>query len=213
MIQNSSIEVIHSGNTIQDFAVSAVAIWNAGTTIKREDVATKDPLHISMSDDAEILEAQLLFSEKQNDITWQLSDDKKSIVIDFEYLAKKEGFVMKVFHTGTKSNSLTAGCSLTSGKNLTKSEWGLFKLARRIGHRVPYHRFRKIYGWMIVIMCLIVAAEVVLAYNKLVIPHSGGLTSAIIQTAVYLSLAYYAYRTFISPRLPKKLTRYFYGED
>ena len=34
----------------------------------------------------------------------------------------------------------------------------------------------------------------------------------IAQIALYLILALYAYRTFISTRLPKKLYKYYYGE-
>ena len=107
LIEHSSIEIRHSGKQIQDFAITKLAIWNAGTTIKREDVATKDPLHITAKNNTQILEAQLLYAEKQNDVKWNLNNDGKQILIDFEYLAHNEGMVLKVFHTGTDTSDLS----------------------------------------------------------------------------------------------------------
>ena len=92
-----------------------IAIWNKGTTIKREDVASKVPLQIVAPANAEILEIQLLYTDEANNIQYTFSDNRKKIIIDFEYLAKNEGVVMKLFHTCGEKESLKVHCALRSG--------------------------------------------------------------------------------------------------
>ncbi len=211
MIENSSIEIRHSDRALQDFAISKVAVWNAGTTIKREDVATKAPFHLTATGETEILEVLLLFAEDKNDVAWSLSEDRKNLVLSFDYLAHNDGFVMKVFHTGTKAGDLKIEGCLTSGRDLSRSEWHMFTLARLFSNRVSIQGLRKFYGCVIILLSTIAIVESVISYNTQVPLIKMNLTGTILQVALYLVLAIYAYRTLISSRLPKKLEKHFYG--
>ena len=204
MIQNSSIEIRHSDRVIQEFAISKVAVWNAGTTIKREDVATKAPFHLTSNGETEILEVLLLFSEAKNDVSWSLSEDRKNIDLSFEYLSHNDGFVMKVFHTGSKAGSLKIGGSLTSGRDLSRSEWRMFSLARNLSSRISIRGLRKFYGYMIIMLSAIAIVEAIMSYNIQTPLIKMNLTGLVLQVALYLVLAIYAYRTLISSRLPQE---------
>ena len=211
-IENSSIEIRHSGRVIQDFSISMLALWNDGTTIKREDIATKAPFHLIAIEGAEILEVHLLFSEKKNDVTYSLSADKKNIDIDFEYLAHNDGLVMKVFHTGTSPGALKIGGSLTSGRDLKKSEGHMVKLAKLFAGHLSLRSFRRIMGWLVILMGTVGMVEAIVSYVLQIPIVNGSLIGIIAQLALYLFFIVYAYRTLVRSRLPKKLEKYFYSE-
>ena len=99
----NNLNIDYSGNIIKTLSIAKIAIWNDGNlTINNNDFAKKDNFFISIDNDFEILDTSIIQTiNTSNDIKVELSNDKKKIAIAFDYLDKKEGFVIQLFHTGT----------------------------------------------------------------------------------------------------------------
>ena len=87
---------------IHRLTVSKIAFWNNGTeTIRHSDIPSKGKIFIDISGEYRILNCSIIAQTNiTNNITAELSHDGKRIGINFEYMDKQDGFVLKIFHTG-----------------------------------------------------------------------------------------------------------------
>lgn len=101
------LEVLYSGNKINNLTISKIAFWNDGNeTIKNQDIAPADPIKILIDDKFEIFEAEIL--EKKEANNFELIDlDYKSKIISFDFLAHNEGAIFKVIHSGKSSKDIS----------------------------------------------------------------------------------------------------------
>ena len=96
-----NLEIKYLKTKIDRLMVSKIVFWNNGsTTINSVDIPDSDKLSIQISNQFEILDVYMVVtSNESNKITFDLSSDKKAIHIDFDYLDKKDGFILQIFHT------------------------------------------------------------------------------------------------------------------
>lgn len=206
MFENSSIEIRQSDRIIEELCVSMVAIWNKGITIKHEDVATKVPLQIVAPDDAEILEMQPLYADEANNIQYNRSDDKKKVHIDFEYLAKNDGIVLKIFHTCREGESLKVYCALNSGVKIAHARGMIMKMTSMLANKVSVRTATRFLGIMLIILCVIEILTLLLGV-EINFLHMDNQLVKNIQLLLYIFLLFYVYRAFFYRRLPKKLAK------
>ena len=97
--------------------VSKIAIWNSGKTLFQKDIIIKAPISIKATDDASILDCELVYSEEKNNIrNIVISKDCKSITFDFDLLRNNEGFVLKVTHSGNRNHIIIEGSLVEGGE-------------------------------------------------------------------------------------------------
>lgn len=104
------LSLAYKGRPIPSLTYTQIAFWNIGNeVINKYDVAETDPIRFVIKDESEILDAQIDFAKKQaNKFLVKVSEDKKHILIDFEYFAKNEGITIKVYHTGKSYKAFKA---------------------------------------------------------------------------------------------------------
>lgn len=211
MFKDSSFEIMQEDRHLSCLTISKFALWNTGITLNKEDIAAKDPIHIITNDDVEVLEVQTVYAEPENNFEFTISEDKRIITFNFDYLAKSQGIVLKIFHTGKNSNSLNVRGSLKNGKKIARSQ----KILRRIliiglpRHLLSFTTIIKVYGSVFGVFGLTTIVEAFFRYGT---THQYGLWETIwsvvsgfivVVTCIYL----------IRRRLPAKLEKAFFGEN
>ena len=124
--QIEKLNIEYSGKQIKTFTITKIAFWNNGTeTLNRSDIPINDKFTISIDNDFDILDASIIQeSNKSNAITINFLDDKKMLLIDFEYIDKNEGFVLQLFHNDIKSDHISINGTI---KGFGKISKGLIK--------------------------------------------------------------------------------------
>lgn len=111
--QLENLELSYAGNPLLELRVTKVAFWNDGReTLHGKDIAEADPLTIYFNNpysvetdqgiiECIILDADISFSKNPaNKFSAAVSNDRQSASINFDYIDKGEGAVVRVFHTG-----------------------------------------------------------------------------------------------------------------
>jgi hypothetical protein len=118
------LNIEYLGNKIKTLSIAKIAIWNDGTeTINGYDIPKHDNFFISIDNNHDILDVSIIqTTNKSNDIKVKLSEDKKEINIDFEYLDKKDGFVLQLFHTGIDIENINLNGSIKGFGKIIKGK-------------------------------------------------------------------------------------------
>lgn len=126
-IDNLSIN--YNNSSISELSVCQIAIYNFGRSpIKRADIANKDKLRISVKD-GEILSYELKFTKREvTNFNIALQPDKKSILIDFDFLEYFDGGVIQFFHNEPKEENIKIEGTIIGGGKISYSNDKLFTL-------------------------------------------------------------------------------------
>jgi len=106
--QYENLSVLYSNKKVDSFTVSKILFYNRGSdVINRDDIVISDQLRITSKQSVKILGAKVLQTTKSaNQFRANLRKSRNCVSIDFEYLAKNEGAVIEVMHTGVSSADL-----------------------------------------------------------------------------------------------------------
>lgn len=161
----NKFSILYSGLEIKNLSISRIAIWNKGKEpIRASDIAVNAPITVKIDDKFQILDCNIIFKKhKVNDFKTKISNDKKSIIVSFDYFDFEEGLIMEVFHTGNTSNDLQVNGKIISVKEIRRKEYSnpifpfdvadlakIQKLIIRLGARK-----RVFYGRFLIIMACI----------------------------------------------------------
>ena len=95
------LDIRYRGQPISTLTVTKVAIWNKGSeTIKSEDIASSDPLRISILG-GEILDIEVIQTTKPSNLFKVAMGSEDEALVRFEYLDKNDGGVVQLLHTGS----------------------------------------------------------------------------------------------------------------
>jgi hypothetical protein len=102
------VKITYTNQQIKNFSITKAAIWNKGNEIiNKTDIAPKDPIRLIIQDEYEILNAQITFVKNEaNNFSISIAKDRKSLLIDFDYIYKDEGFTFEVYHTGFSGKNI-----------------------------------------------------------------------------------------------------------
>ena len=102
-----SLEMLYSGEHIENLTATKIALWNAGhDTINSQDIASAAPLTVHIKG-GKILDAKVDQTKNPaNNFSVDIADDKSSATIQFDYIDKNEGVVIRLFHTGRSSEDI-----------------------------------------------------------------------------------------------------------
>ncbi|MCK4736873.1 MAG: hypothetical protein KAT65_30755 [Methanophagales archaeon] len=101
-----SLEMLYSGEHIENLTATKIALWNAGhDTINSQDIASAAPLTVHIKG-GKILDAKVDQKNPANKFSVDIADDKSYATIQFDYIDKNEGVVIRLFHTGKSSEDI-----------------------------------------------------------------------------------------------------------
>lgn len=102
------VKIIYSDKPIKNLSITKIAFWNRGNeVINKSDIAPKEPIRIIVGDEYEILNASIIFTKNEaNNFSIVISPDKKSVVIDFDYMFTAEGISLEIYHTGVSGKDI-----------------------------------------------------------------------------------------------------------
>ena len=154
------VEILYSGNKVNNLSITKVAIWNDGKdTIDSRDIAQNDLLRVTIKSEFEILDSSVLFHKNlSNDFQLIPSIDKKSVIIKFDFFDFEEGIVLQIFHTGNSSDDISVEGKVKSAKKIIRKEftdsllpsfsWWKSKDKSQISRK----NMRKIIGWTMIFL-------------------------------------------------------------
>lgn len=210
--KNSNVHIQNGEEKLKILTVSKIAFWNEGITLKKEDISTKSPFRIELTQkDAQILETYVSYAQEENDVSCDITDKGKKINIYFDYLAKNQGFILKVLHTGGGSNSLSVKGTIRNTGKLKHSESLFFKLSTKIFKIMPLYKMAVIYAYIFILVGVIMILKGVFSYGIFVEAHIVPLkyTAFYICSGVLsLILGYYMQKG----KMPGKISKAFYNE-
>jgi hypothetical protein len=95
--------MFYSKQKIKNLTVTKFAFWNAGKeTINNTDIAKSQPLKIIIDNNHEILDFEKEYENNPaNEFSFSLSDDKKILSINFDYIDKNQGFILQINSYGS----------------------------------------------------------------------------------------------------------------
>ena len=97
----SEVTILFKGKSIDHFSKSEIILWNSGSeALRRADIPSTDPLRFDFSQ-ATILQTEITAQVRESSkVEMILSSDRKSIVIEFEFLDKGDGALLTLWHDG-----------------------------------------------------------------------------------------------------------------
>lgn len=97
-IENFSAQ--YNGKPLESLSVTNVMFWNYGnTTIDGSDIASLDNLVFELAKGVLILDSQVIKSSKEANGV-KINANANVLYFDFDYIEPKQGFVVRVLHTG-----------------------------------------------------------------------------------------------------------------
>ncbi len=102
------VEVRFHGAEIRRLSSATIVFWNAGRApISKADISKASPLRLEVAQpDTELLDAELIaVTNDACGVTIAPITRRKAATIAFEYLNHKDGFAMKVIHSGPASQA------------------------------------------------------------------------------------------------------------
>lgn len=106
---NSGVHIKNGDKKLDILSISKVAFWNEGITLKKEEISSKSPFRVELTnEEAQILDAYVEYAEEENDISCEILDGGRQVIIHFDYLAKDQGLVLKILHTWSRFNGFTS---------------------------------------------------------------------------------------------------------
>lgn len=107
--KDNRLEVRYAGKVVPQVTRTVLRVWNSGTeTINRSDIASTDPLSLTLSDDAHILAIQTLLTTRDPIQVGAIALTKTAIV-EFDFLDANDGALIAVLHTGKPNDSAVTG--------------------------------------------------------------------------------------------------------
>lgn len=102
------VKVLYDEAPVENLTVTQIAFWNAGKEpIRKEDVATSEPLVVIASNGNSILDVEIIkHNESSNNFDRTLTEDKKKCFILFDYIDHKNTAVFQFIHTGSSAKDL-----------------------------------------------------------------------------------------------------------
>ena len=138
---NDDITITYQGQEYHNLSSTRFVFWNNGRkAIKENDIATMNPIRVTIDEHYQILDAYI---DKQTDIDnnfiIEKTDDKKSIIINFEFLEHNDGASIRIIHTAPSNEDFIVSGKVISGNNINDAQSGTInKGLKRILHYVRF---------------------------------------------------------------------------
>lgn len=116
------VKIVYDERTIKNLSITKVSIWNKGNeVINNTDIAPKEPIRVVV-DNGKLDAIVRQVKNESNNFSIHISQDKKSVIIDFDYFYTNEGISFEVYHTGTSGKNIKLKGSLKDLPHLSTAE-------------------------------------------------------------------------------------------
>lgn len=113
------VKILHGDRVISQVTSSKFCIWNSGgLELRSEDVAAKAPLRLIVGEEFSILDVTLKSISREVIGASFSIIDSNTVSLDFDFLAKRDGFVVEVIHDGPEESVVFSGSLKTSSGNI-----------------------------------------------------------------------------------------------
>lgn len=149
------LNIEYDGHKIDNLTVSRFAVWNSGKEpIRHADIAKSSPISIKVEDGI-ILKCNLIAqSNPSNMFTYSISNNKDSVVLDFDFIDYDNTAIVEILHTNT--DVAINGCVI-GGKEIKKSSFP----------KLPQHiRRNAIIGLFLVSILFVICDIAVINYYR-----------------------------------------------
>lgn len=208
----NTVEILYSGEKVDNLSISKVALWNDGRdTINKADVALNNPIKVRINGNYKFLDTKILYQKNDaNDFSVQISNDKSSVDISFDYFDFEEGIVLELFHTGNTSEDLLIDGKVKSVKSISRRDISVYllpnsliKWLRKDKEIVSKKTMRSISGWIVFLGGIIICFMAVFLPGQVAIRQKGDERSLFLITSLPgLFYIWFGYRV-IKRRIPR----------
>lgn len=155
----------------------------------------------------------IVYAEEENDISCDMSEDKHEILLDFDYLARNQGFVVKLLHTGQDSSSLEIEGSMRNEGKLKKSIPSFyFKANSLIFKLIPFRLLPTIYSYLFMVIGFISMIAEIFCIGE--VREAKTITFHDVLPALLLSFLTFVFGYFMRPeKMPRNVAKAFYEEN
>ena len=209
---NSGVHIKNGDKKLDILSISKVAFWNEGITLKKEEISSKSPFRVELTnEEAQILDAYVEYAEEENDVSCEILDGGRQVIIHFDYLAKDQGLVLKILHTGRGSMDLQVKGSMKNTGKLRQSEQLHLRFAAWM---LKFASIRKTYiymGYILMLMGISLILKGLLTYGSFVEAHT--VTIKTIAPLFYGGIFAILMGYMMQKReMPEKISKAFYNE-
>lgn len=197
-----SLQICYGSDDIVNLSACKIAFWNEGNdTIDKNDVAPSDPIIFKLDPDCKILDAKILYEKNPvNRFSIDISPDKTSIQVSFDYIDQNEGVIIQLLHTGVNATNIKFQGSIKGVKKIncttnTKSNALLSRMIIRILPDKTY-KLKRIFGYFSFIVSLVILGVI------LIIPRGIESPFDFIFVAVMLVPYWFMAYTLLKRRVP-----------
>jgi hypothetical protein len=167
---SDQVQVHYAGEPVPNLIRSNITVWNGGNaTIRADDVASTDPIHLIMGAEQKILDVTAIaVSDPVNCFQSSMWPLKGDVSLSFEFLRPKDGGVVEVLHTGPDlkielRGTLKGHRSKIKLMDLSKIDRSFYYVtaANLAGFFIPSLLFRntatKIFSWVAIAVAILLA--------------------------------------------------------
>ncbi len=160
-----TLNILHGTQPVTSLSISKIALWNDGSdTINSDSIAKNNGLRVIIAPPYEILGADIQFEKnRSNDFRISLSEDRRSINIDFDYFDREEGVVLQLYHTGQSSTDVSVVGQIKACREIKRikpysttpvpmPDFKIVELIRinNFEYRLSGYKLMMLYGWGII---------------------------------------------------------------
>jgi hypothetical protein len=130
------IQILYKKQIIENLTISKIVIWNDGNeTINRSDIPEATKFKIEIKNDYKIYDAECLYNtDKVNKL--QIIEQGDGFILDFDFLDPKQGFIVKVTHSGKNSDAIQLSGRVKGGFFLNQVNLSIPILNSRLNRTV-----------------------------------------------------------------------------
>lgn len=202
------LQLLYNGHEVADLSTTKFVFWNKGKeAIKRSDIASKNPIKITIDPEYEILDVYIdSCTNDDNNFTTEKQNDCKSILINFEFMEQNDGVSLKITHTAPNSDKFKVSGKVISGMKIAYTH--------SVSYAVPFfsnrltktpkgnYHFTKLFmifvGLLLIITSFLLEGKIVIRQDLLLL---------FVRYGLLLSGLFYFYTALfvIRMRIPDKL--------
>lgn len=110
-----NLYISYCGQQIESFCVSKFVVWNSGNRIlNSSDMVDSKELTFKVNEENKILDAEIIGVSEVTNNFYIKKKEEKEIKINFDYVEKKDGFVIQIMHTGSEKD-ICVECKIKGG--------------------------------------------------------------------------------------------------
>lgn len=116
----NKMEIRYNGNPVRSVSLTTFVFWNAGKlSIRKEDLAPKNPLTILMPSDVNIFDYEIIDQDLKNNFVIE-QIDSQTLKITFDFLDYNDGIIFNIFHNPLENKKMTISGTIIDSKPISK---------------------------------------------------------------------------------------------